>query len=339
MDETAYVCCKRPSPRRLGALIIIAILSLMLGWPALLQSADVVDRVVAIVNDDIITLYELNRAMQPYEANIDTLGYSAEQKRSALFQFRQRLLNELIRQKLTEQEVNRYKIAVGEEEIDNTIERIKENKFLTDEDLRAGLIEQGLTMEAYRNEIKMQLQRTRLVNREVKSKVVITKEDVAAYYNAHPDLYGGVRQYHLWNLFVRLSPGSGDIAQQNARTALNPYLALLQQGTPFKDVVEKANTDGQVVRGSDLGLFSLKELSPQLQQTIGALEAKQYSDIFATEIGYQIVYLQDIVASQAKPLSEVEPEIQDLLFREVVDNKFQVWIEELQKRSHIKVIN
>jgi peptidyl-prolyl cis-trans isomerase SurA len=339
MDEIAKGRFKHHSAGRSVLLTLFMMISAVFCLPPALLGAEVVDRIVAIVNDDIITLYDLNQALQPYEDNIDALNYSTEQKRSALFQFRQKLLNELISQKLTEQEVQRYKIAVSEEEIDNYIERIKETKYLTDEELRKSLMEQGLTMDAYRAEIKRQIQRTRLVNREVKSKVVITKEDIAAYYEAHQEKYGGDRQYHLWNLFVRLPPGAGEYDRQEARDALNAHLAKIKQGVPFKDVVDEANKSDQVVRGSDLGLFRLAELSPQLQKTIGAMEPKQCSEIIETEIGYQVVYLQDVIASQAKPLAEVESEIQDILFQEVVDNKFQAWIEELRKRSLIKVIN
>ena len=339
MVETVFCRCGRFFRPRTGAIVSCLILLILTILPVSLQGADIVDRIVAIVNEDIITLYDLNRALQPYADNVDKLGYSAEQKRSALFQFRQKLLNELISQKLTEQEVQRYKIAVGEEEIDNYIERMKESKYLTDEDLRESLIEQGLTMEAYRKEIRRQIQRTRLVNREVKSKVIITREDIEAYYESHRELYGGDRQFHLWNLFVRLPLGADETDRQAAQSKLNAMIAQLQQGTAFEDLVDKANSDRGDLRGSDLGLFKLNELSPQLQEIIGSMQAYQHSDILKIERGYQIVYLQEIVESPTKPLSAVEAEIQDILYREIVDNKFQVWLEDLRKRSHIKIIN
>ena len=339
MVEKDLSHCRRFLSIRAGKFVLCSILLILIGLPLSLRGAEVVDRIVAIVNDDIITLYDLNRALQPFADNIDQLGYSDEQKRSALFQFRQKLLNELISQKLTEQEVKRYKIAVGEEEINHYIERMKESKYLTDEDLRKSLIEQGLTMESYRSEIKRQIQRTRLVNREVKSKVVITRDDIEAYYEAHQDSYAGERKFHLWNLYIRLPGGADDTEQQAALSELNSLKSQLKQGIAFEDLVEKANSDGGDVRGSDLGLFKLTELSPQLQETIGSMQAYQYSDILKISRGYQIVYLQKIVESPAKPLSAVEAEIQDILFREIVDNKFQVWLEDLRKRSHIKVIN
>ena len=139
------------------------------------QQAEVVDRIVAVVNADIITLYDLNRAYKPYEENIRALKYEPEKERQTLFQVRQDILSQLIDGQLADQQIKREQIAVSQKEIDTAIERIKEARSFTDEQLREGLAAQGLTMEEYRKEIESQILRTKLVNREVKSKIVITK--------------------------------------------------------------------------------------------------------------------------------------------------------------------
>ncbi len=89
------------------------------------------------------------------------------------------------------------KSRVNERDIDKTIERMKEARSFTDEQLREGLARQGMTMAEYRKEIKEQILRTKLVNREVKSKIVITKEDIKAYYDSHLDEYAGEKKYYL----------------------------------------------------------------------------------------------------------------------------------------------
>ena len=76
-----------------------------------------------------------------------------------------------------------------------------------------------------------------------------------------------------------------------------------------------------------------------LQKTVAAMTTNQYSDIIETDVGYQIVFVQNVVEAKNKSLAEVESEIHDILYEEIVDNKFQIWIEDLQKRSHVKVIN
>ncbi|MCK5420212.1 MAG: SurA N-terminal domain-containing protein, partial [Desulfobacterales bacterium] len=125
-------------------------------FPINAQAEDslVVDRIVAVVNDEIITLYDLNQTLKPYEENIQALGYPPEKARETLFKLRTDLLNKLVDEKLADQQIKKNSIRISAQEIDKTIERIKEGRSYTDEDLRAGLAEQGLTIEEYRENLK-----------------------------------------------------------------------------------------------------------------------------------------------------------------------------------------
>ena len=95
---------------------------------AVAEEPSVVDRIVAVVNDEIITLYDLNETLKPYEANIQALAYSPEKKRETLFKLRTDLLNKLIDEKLADQQIKKNKITISTQEIDATIERIKESR-------------------------------------------------------------------------------------------------------------------------------------------------------------------------------------------------------------------
>ena len=153
--------------------------------------AELVDRIVAVVNNDIISLQELNRITKPYVERIKLNRYSSEKEQKMLFEIRRKILNQLIDDKLTDQELKKHNITVSKREIDRTIERIKEMAAITDEELRAELATQGLSMEEYRARTKEQLLRRKLINLEVRSKIVITQEDVEAYYDSHRDAYAG----------------------------------------------------------------------------------------------------------------------------------------------------
>ncbi|MGD9350641.1 MAG: SurA N-terminal domain-containing protein, partial [Desulfobacterales bacterium] len=140
-----------------SVLCLLALNGALLTSDVQADSSVVVDRIVAVVNDEIITLYELNKELKPYEENIKALGYDVDKARETLFKLRSDLLNKLIDQKLTDQQINKNKINVSEKEIDKALERIKKTRSYTDEDLRAGLAQQGLTMEEYRENLKQQL--------------------------------------------------------------------------------------------------------------------------------------------------------------------------------------
>jgi peptidyl-prolyl cis-trans isomerase SurA len=155
------------------------------------HGAELVDRIVAVVNNDIISLQELNRITKPYVERIKENRYSNEKEQKMLFEIRRKILDQLIDEKLTDQELKRHNITVSTKEIDRTIERIKETASITDEELRTELASQGLTMEEYRVRTKEHLLRRKLINREVRSKIVITQEDIKAYYDSHKDAYAG----------------------------------------------------------------------------------------------------------------------------------------------------
>jgi peptidyl-prolyl cis-trans isomerase SurA len=248
------------------------------------------------------------------------------------------MLDTLIENKLTDQEVKRYNITVSEEEIDQQIAQIKRINSVTDEDIRAMLSSRGMSLADYRKDIKGMLQRTKLVNREVTSRVVITKEEIKAYYEKNLAKYGGSKKYHLWNLFAKLPRNAGSAERQEARALLQAALAEIKQGRSFEDMARSGGAGDGGLQGSDLGLFRVEELTPQLREVVKTMPAGAVSPIVESEFGYQVVFVQDIVETAGRPLAEVEPEIQEILYREMVDGKIKAWITDLRRRSHIKIM-
>ena len=323
----------------LGFLYVCMVTTMVSTVSGHAQEPEVIDRIVAVVNNDIITLYDLNRAFKPYENNIKALQYPPEKERQTLFQVRKDLLDQLIDSKLADQEIERAQITVSDRDIDMTIERLKEGRSFTDEELRQGLAAQGLTMTEYRKEIKEQILRTKLVNREVKSKIVITKDDIKAYYDSHQDEYALEKKYYLYNIFVRLSPGADTLEREDAQRQLADAVARLNQGLSFEDLVSQLKDSSSPVQGTDLGMYRLEELSEQLRGAVAKLKAGEFSKVVQTDFGPQIIYVQKIQQTSAKSLDEVESEIEEILYNESVDNRYQDWLEALRKRSLIKIIS
>ena len=327
-------------PALMVALLVTAIvIALPIAADLLAQESEVVDRIVAVVNNEIITLYDLNRTFAPYAINIKALKYPPEKERQTLFQVRQDILNQLIDGMLTDQLIKRDQITVSQKEINETVERIKESRQFTEEQLRQGLASQGMTMEEYRNEIQEQILRSKLVNREVKSKIVITKEDIKEYYDSHREKYVGEKKYYLWNMFIKVSSGSGNSERNNARNQMEAILAKLRQGQSFESLVDELKNSSSAIQGTDLGLYRLEELSEQLRLVVKKMENGEFSGVLDTNFGYQILYVQKTEEFQAKSLEAVESEIEELLYNELVDNKYQEWLDQLRARSHIRVIN
>jgi peptidyl-prolyl cis-trans isomerase SurA len=303
-----------------------------------IESAEVVDRIVAVVNDDIITLFDLGHLLKPYVEKIEQANYSTETAQKMLYRVREDALNQLIDRKLTDQEIKRTKITISEKELDDRIEQIKTANFYTDEDMREGLAKSGLTMEEYRQQMKDQILRIKLINLEVKSKIVITTEDIKAYYEKHQNKYAGKEKYHLRNIIMKVPPLADDNDKFEIKTKMDSVLAKLNAGESFDTLAMIYSESSLAAEGGDLGLFELDSLSPQLKAAIKEMKAGEFTSVIDTDQGYQIFFVQDVSKTPGKSLEDVSSEIERILYDEIVNNKFQAWVEDLRKQSHIKII-
>jgi peptidyl-prolyl cis-trans isomerase SurA len=319
------------------ALTAFLLLGLLSAVPA--AGAELVDRIVAVVNDEVISLYELDQFVGPYIEQVQNSQYPSDVEQRLVFEVRQKVLNQLIDQALTDQELERQGINVGEPEIDAAIERVKESRYLTDEQLRRSLEEQGITYEAYREQIKKQILRARLVNREIKSKIVITDEDVRRYYEENKEFYAGQTEYHLRNLYVRLPSFATEPDRRQAREKLETIRQELAGGAAFESVVNRYAAGEEGIESSDLGYFKLEDLSRELRELLRDMRAGEMTPVLETGFGYQIVYVHEIANSEGKSLEEASAEIENKLYNEVVDEKYQSWLQSLRERSYIRIIN
>ncbi|MBL0700735.1 MAG: SurA N-terminal domain-containing protein [Desulfosarcina sp.] len=303
-----------------------------------LSSAEVVDRIIAIVNDKIITLSELNLALKPYLARIKSMGRTSEDERQFLYTVRKKILNDLINDKLTYLEAKHYNVTVTDDEIDQTIERIKETNYHTDEDFREILAKEGLTIEEYRRDLKEQMLRSRVVDYEVRSKVVITKEDIMAYYEANQEKYADEKRYHLRNILMRPSSFEGEETRQKLLDKMQDILAKLKEGESFSDLARVYSQSPFAAEGGDLGFFKFDDLAPTIQDALKGLMAGEGTGILDTDQGFQMFYIEDIEDTLDRSLEEVSKEIKEILYNERVNKRFKVWIEGMRAKSHIKII-
>ena len=319
-------------------LVCLLVTGFDLGGSGNAFGSETVDRIVAIVIDDIITLSQLNLTVKPWLVNIKKMGYSQEKERQMMFKAREEMLQQLINEKLTDQEIERFKVSVSEKEIDAQIERIKEARFLTQEELKEQLARQGITLENYRERLKKDILRVKLVTREIKSKIVITNEDIKAYYDNHKEEYAGKRKYHLRNIIKQVPVNAADEFKEEMRLKMEQVLKKLEDGQPFEALARMYSDSPIAAEGGDLGVFSLDQLSPEIGDAIIGKGIGEFTSILDTEQGFQIFYIQNIIKSRDTPLEEVSSAIQEKISREIMDAKFGAWVESLRKRSHIKII-
>lgn len=170
--------------RYAAVLLMAALVCVSNVWA---EELEMVDRIVAVVNDEIITYSMVNEAFAPYEKKLRENAYPLDKEIEMRFKIRSNLIQQLIDQEITNQEVKKAQITVSNNEIDSYVERIKQMNSFTDEDLRKMLETEGVTLEQYKKEIKNILLRNKLIQYEVKSRIVVTQKDIDDYYEKHQD--------------------------------------------------------------------------------------------------------------------------------------------------------
>ena len=302
------------------------------------NESEVVDRIVAIVNDDIIVLSELNEKLKPYTDRIAKMGYPPEKEKKMIYKVRDDIINTMVDQKLTDQEVKKFGIIIDDAEVQNTIERVKQKNALTEEEMQADLVRQGLTLESLKKNIRDQMLRARLVNVAVRSKIVITREDARAYFDSHPEEFRGEKKVHLWNIMTTTPEFAFDAEIKAVRAQMEKILARLASGETFQAIARELAVQKGPLVANDIGMFRFGVLSPELQDAVGDLQAGEHTGILDTDNGFQIFYVYKIEAGAGKEFDKVVSEIQQKIFNERVDKRFEEWLSELRHKSHIQII-
>ncbi len=297
---------------------------LMVLWGYGLVSAEVLDRIVAIVNTDIITQVQLEKQAAPYVSRIEAEGHPEEKKKQMIEALKHKILDAMIEAALAQQEARKYQISVSDEEIDRAIADIKRSRNMTDADFEQALKKEGLTLAEYKEDFKNQILRVRLINHTVKSKVVINKADVQQRYEDTKERYAGVRKHHIRNILM------------DTEAKINRIKELLDENADFENLAQTYSMAPNADEGGDLGLFDISGFPEKIRDALFVLKKGEYTDVINTAQGFQIFYVEDIVMDGAKTMEEAYDEIHGILYKEQVEKKFKTWIESLKEKAHIQ---
>lgn len=327
----------------LFAAVVLLVSAISVQVPLCMAETRVVDRIVAIVNHDIVTLSELNKQTAPFEKAVRDKKYPDEQERELLYRIRKDAVERLVEKALTDQEVKRYGITVTDRELDASVENFKEYNKVSDEDFRKGLEKEGMTLDAFREETRGRLLRTKLVNAEIKSKIVITEEDIKKYHAKTTGITADgseLKKYHIFHILKSYGQDADQAKTGEARDEMEQILARLKNGEEFPILAKLKSESPTSETGGDLGLFVLDDLSSEIRDAVIKLKPGEFSDIVSTSQGYQVFFLKEIVTEEAKPYSaDSSAEIEEKLYNDIIEQKFKSWLDGLKEKSYIRIIN
>ncbi|MBW2022277.1 MAG: peptidylprolyl isomerase [Deltaproteobacteria bacterium] len=298
-------------------------------------TAEVCDRIVAVVEDDLVTLYELNKRIRQL-TGMDPNELERQDKEKYI-KTRQRVLDYLIDEKITNKKIKELGIEVTDKEVDQAIEKIKKDNHLTQEGLIAALKAQGMTYVEYRKKVKTDLERMQLINFEVKSKIIIKEKDVKKYYEQHPDQFKVKGSLRLAMIFIPLD-GNGDYeARKQLDSTVKTIYERLKSGEQFGDLAQQYSKGPGASEGGDIGEFNPASLDPNIRNAIDNLKEGQISKPIYRPNGVQIIKLVRRYKGPVRPYEEVKEAIYDILYRKEVNKRYYAWIKDLRSKAYIRV--
>ena len=318
--------------RRLFFLILLMSL-----WPESLFAAEVCNRVVAVVNNDVITLYELNNRIK------EMTGSAPEelmQKNEAMFRDAQhKILELLIDEKITQAKIKELRIQVSDRQVDAFLEKKKLDNQWTQEDLVAELEREGLSYEKYREMIRRDIERAQLIEYEVRSKIIIRDEAIQKYYEEHRGSFGVAEKVQLAGIFLmRKNMKSEDEMRELYRKAQD-ISAKLRAGADFGEMAATYSEGPGATQRGDLGLFTVEHLEAGLKSVVEALPEGGISDPLVRPNGIQIIKVVKKQTGKIRSLEEMKEAIYRILYQEEVDRRYQTWLKELRDSAYTRVMN
>jgi peptidyl-prolyl cis-trans isomerase SurA len=321
---------------KVGVTFLLVVLCILCTVAPSNLRAEITNRVVATVNSDIITLFELNNSIEQVTGlSVANLRLRDERR---FYQVRRAVLNNLINQKITEQQVRKLGIKVTEKDIDEAIEKVKEENNLTQEEMLYTLRLEGITLEKYKERVKREIERSRLVNYEVKSKIVITEEDLRNYYQDHIEGFSETHKVKLARILLKIENPAHKVGLAEARDLGEEIVRNLGGGADFSDMAKAYSQGPAGPEGGYLGWIPFDQLDPSLKKRIVKLSPGEYTELHTCPYGIQIVQLIDERKERVKPFEEVRDAIYSKIFKGKVEDKYAAWLSKLREESFIKVV-
>lgn len=292
-------------------------------------AAQTISSVAAVVNADIITTYQLERAVEMLLARQNPARTPSDQE---LLKLRQEVLEQLINDRLLQQRSKELGLSVSDQEISAAVDDVMSSNNLDPASLEVALAAEGMTLASYRQQIRDEILRYKLMSQEVNYRARVTSGEVRRYFEENIDQFDTQARLFVSRISFdlpadRSSTDTERIAEQARKTRQR-----LLDGTPFDTVLAEA---GDMADGGIMGELVLSDLAAPLQQ---ALQDLQTDDVSApTEFNQQIhlFIINNRQAGEESAFERTKNSIEEQLRRQKTEERFVEWQEELRSNTYI----
>jgi peptidyl-prolyl cis-trans isomerase SurA len=311
------------------SIIIMVILSV----PGGVGEAKIIDKIIAIVNGEIITLSQLER----YHAQLREESDAAGKRGHEIPDSKRAILNRLIEEKLVDQQCRKLRIGVSERDIDMAIADVKRANAITDEQLKTALLRQGLSGEEYREQLREELKRAKLVSLVVRREFSVDDEALKRFYLEHIDRFKEPDQIRVSHILIMIPQDSDELLVEALRYKGETILGRLRQGEDFQQLARSYSDDASAQNGGDLGFFKSGELLPAIERAISDLRPGQLTGLVRTKMGFHIIKVTDRKGGSVVSYEEVTEKVRNQYIAEESKRLYKAWLQKLKSESFIEV--
>ncbi len=311
----------------------LALLAMLALFPATLFGAQTVNRIVAVVNTDIITQYQIEQELEKRQMGAEAQALMAPEQLSEL---RQRALNSLIEETLVQQRVKELGLEVSQEEIEAAIGDVLLQNQLTREELIEALSLQGMEFDAYQEKLREQILRFKLLGREVKSKVDVTQQELLDYFREHIEDYRQKPMVHLARITFPLPERPSGEEVEAVRARAREAQERVRGGEDFLALLADYSGDGRA-QGGDMGRFAEEELTAAFAEAVKGLTTGEVSEPVETPEAFHLFKVLERDTGSVRQFDAVKDEIAKTLTEQKTDGAFKSWAEGLRKSARIDI--
>jgi peptidyl-prolyl cis-trans isomerase SurA len=315
------------------ALVAAAVAAAVVPRPA---RAELVDRVAAVVNNDVITLSEVEARAAPElaRATVSDPRERAEVRQKIVRQ----ALDVLVGERLLEAQLKEMNITATDAQVDQAIEEVKRQNNIQDEALEQELRNQGYTMATYREFMRRHLSKMALIDRQIRTKVKISEEDLKAEYARWAKLESADPEIHARHIVVLVAPGAPAAEVEKARQKAQALAEEARRpGVDFAELAKAKSEGPSAAEGGDLYWFKRGVMLPEFDQVAFKLEVGQISDPVRTKFGWHVVKVEDRRFQAVKPFEEMKAELRERIFRAQMEKYTDQYVQELKASASIDV--
>jgi peptidyl-prolyl cis-trans isomerase SurA len=311
-------------------LIVVAMLLLA---PLSNVWAETVSRIAAVVNDDLITTHQLDmKVAERLRAEADGQKLSAGEMDA----LRRSVLSELVEEALIRQRIDELGLKVADDEVEAAIQDVQKQNKLTREQLIQALQLEGMTFDAYRENLVKQILRFKLLGREVQSKVEVTNQEIRDYFRAHIDEFREPAYVRLARISFPLPAKATAVQVEAVQAKADEAIVRLRKGEDFYSVL-LASTADQSAEGGDLGTFKAGELTAAFEKAVQGLKEGEVSAVIETPDGFHILRVEELSPGKIRQFDAVQGEIQKAIADEKTEARFKEWAQNLRKNAYIDI--